>query len=144
MTHLPEKDVVRQGRIRRRVAARDRRDLYRARAVARLMGTDWACLDETEAAKWHHMAHEMTHLRLDGRWNNPLIIAVRMALQVDADPRERTALREATRELGLHVHEHLHFISLPPARQMAWYNVALAVGDIFPSPSDRARVKANP
>lgn len=139
MTPLREADRLRQARINRRVAGRDRRDHYRAMAVARVMGTDWAGLDEAGIRKWHHMAHEMTHLRLDGRWNNPLLIAVRMALQVDADPDERKVLREATRDLGPHAHEHLHFISLPQARQLAWYNAALAVRGIFPSHNDRAR-----
>lgn len=137
MTPLREADRLRQARLNRRVAGRDRRDHYRAMAVARIMGVDWDSLDEGAVRKWHHMAHEMTHLRLDGRWANPLLIAVRMALQIDAEAEERKVLREAMRGLGPHAHEHLHFISLPQVRQLAWYNAALAVRDIFPSPFDR-------
>lgn len=139
MTQLREADRLRQSRTNRRVAGRDRRDHYRARAVARILGVDWAELGEADIRKWHHMAHEMTHLRLDGRWNNPLLIAVRMALQVDAEPELRKILRETTQVLSPHAHEHLFFLSLPPARQLAWYAAALTAGDIFPSINDRAR-----
>jgi hypothetical protein len=136
---LREADRLRQTRINRRRAARDRRDPYRAKAVAEILGVEWDSLDEDAIKLWHHMAHEMTHLRLDARWNNPLLIAVRMALQVDAETELRKALREGTRKLSPHAHEHLFFISLPQVRQMAWYCAALSAGDIFPSPNDRAR-----
>lgn len=139
MTPLREADRLRQARINRRTAGRNRRDHYRAKAIAQIMGTDWSTLDDAAVKRWHHMAHEMTHLRLDAQWNNPLLIAVRMALQVDADPELRKILRETTQVLGPHAHEHLFFISLPPARQLAWYSAALAVRDIFPSHNDRAR-----
>lgn len=139
MTSIREADRLRQARINRRIAGRNRRDHYRAKAVARIMGADWAALDEEAVKRWHHMAHEMTHLRLDGRWNNLLLIAVRMALQVDADPEVRKVLRETTRVLGPHADEHLFFLALPADRQLAWYSAALAVRDIFPSHNDRAR-----
>lgn len=137
MTHLREADRLRQARTNRRVAGRDRRDHYRAKAVARIVGVDWASLDEAAIRKWNHMAHEMTHLRLDAQWSNPLTIAVRMALQVEADPEELKALKEHTRDLHYLAAEHLLFLALGPACQLAWYTAALSVGEIFPSPSDR-------
>lgn len=142
MTTLREADRLRQARINRRTAGRNRRDHYRAKAIARIMGADWSTLDEAAVKRWHHLAHEMTHLRLDAQWRNPLLIAVRMALQVDADPELRKVLRETTRVLAPHADEHLFFLALPPARQLAWYTAALSVGDIFPSPNDRVRAVA--
>lgn len=139
MAPIREADRLRQARINRRRAARDRRDHYRAKAVAAILGVDWDSLDDDRIAKWHHMAHEMTHLRLDAHWSNPLTIAVRMALQVESDPGELNALKDRTRDLHYLAAEHLLFLALEPARQLAWYTAALAVRDIFPSPSDRVR-----
>ncbi len=139
MTPLREADRLRQARTNRRIAARNRRDHYRAMAVAEILGVEWDSLDEAGVKKWHHMAHEMTHLRLDARWNNPLLIAVRMALQVEATTEERLVLREHTKHLDHQAWEHLFFIALPSERQIAWYAAALAANDIFPSPSDRRR-----
>lgn len=128
-----------RSRIQRRQAERTRRDRYRAKAVAKAMGVEWDNLGQAGVKKWLHMAHEMTHLRLDGRWNNTLLIANRMALQIDATPEERKALRSGSDSLGLLTGEQLFFIALGSARQLLWYTAALAVEEIFPSPSDRAR-----
>jgi hypothetical protein len=133
---------LRKARVQRRIADRNRRDRYRAKAVARAIGLDWDALDEDGVKKWLHMAHEMTHLRLDARWNNTLLIANRMALQIDATEEERKALRHVSESLGHLAGEQLFFIALGSARQLLWYAAALAVDEIFPSPSDRARTVA--
>ena len=126
-------------RVQRRIADRDRRDRARAKAVARVMGVEWGSDGQAGVKKWLHMAHEMTHLRLDGRWTNTLQIAVRMAVQIEATPEERKALRHVSGSVGHMAGEQLFFIALGSARQLAWYNAALAVEEIFPSTSDRAR-----
>lgn len=128
-----------QARFQRREAERARRDRYRAKAVAKVMGVEWNNFGQQDVKKWLHMAHEMTHLRLDGRWNNTLQIANRMALQIEATPEERKALRRVSDSLGHMAGEQLFFIALGSARQLAWYTAALAVEEIFPSTSDRAR-----
>lgn len=132
-------EELRQSRIQRRIAGRNRRDRYRAKAVAKAMGVEWNNFGQQDVKKWLHMAHEMTHLRLDGRWNNTLLIANRMALQIEATPEERKALRHVSGSLGHMTGEQLFFIALGSARQLAWYTAALAVEEIFPSTSDRAR-----
>lgn len=126
-------------RLQRRIADRNRRDRYRAKAVAKVMGVEWNNFGQADVKKWLHMAHEMTHLRLDGRWDNTLQIAVRMALQIEATPEERKALRSVSDSLGHMTGEQLFFITMGSARQLQWYTAALAVEEIFPSTSDRAR-----
>jgi hypothetical protein len=139
MAAMRAAEDLRAARVQRRIDDRNRRDAARAKAVASVMGVDWSSLDDAGVKKWLHMAHEMTHLRLDGRWNNTLLIANRMALQVDATEVERKALRSVSESLGHMSGEQLFFIGLGSARQMAWYAAALAVEEIFPSPSDRTR-----